>query len=301
MKDYSIAIFGSSLRDDFDKYSDRDLLIVAENHQTLDLLKNKFSGKDWSISYYTYSKLEFLSLKGSLFLKHLQIESEIIADKNNKLKNILSNHKLKNNYKNEIKEAINYFEILKYIPNTSQGYAWLCDCLYVGLRNYLIFKNTENNLYLFSFIQLLKNLENQKQITDEEVKILREIRVIKRNYREANQDFLPSLPFIMKVLKIFNKLNLLPSFDIINPIIFRIHIENNILSDNFNSYQKLRLLEGYYCSQNINIPEIKKIVNTPQFYAVKFKDKDYVQNLIRRIKQHHITHGLPKAAITASI
>ena len=34
MKNYSIAIFGSSLSTDFDKYSDKDLLIVAEDYKS---------------------------------------------------------------------------------------------------------------------------------------------------------------------------------------------------------------------------------------------------------------------------
>ncbi len=39
MKNYSVAIFGSSLRADFDKYSDRDLLVVADDFKTLEKLK----------------------------------------------------------------------------------------------------------------------------------------------------------------------------------------------------------------------------------------------------------------------
>ena len=70
MKLYSIAHFGSSLRNDFDKYSDKDLLIVAEDWATVNKLKANYQNQGWSVSTYTYSKLEYLSKQGNLFVKH---------------------------------------------------------------------------------------------------------------------------------------------------------------------------------------------------------------------------------------
>ncbi len=144
MKNYSVAIFGSSLRADFDKYSDRDLLIVANDYKTLKKLKKIYSKDSWSISFYTYSKLEYLSKNGSLFIKHLQKESKIIIDKKDRLIKILNQFNPKSNYKKDIQDCENYFDIIRTVPNTNLGYAWFCDSLYVGLRNYLVFKNAEN-------------------------------------------------------------------------------------------------------------------------------------------------------------
>lgn len=285
MKNYSIAIFGSSLRADFDKYSDRDLLIVANDFETLDKLKKIYSKENFSISYYTYSKLKYLSENGSLFIRHLKKESKIITDKNGKLKNILNQFRPKNNYKSDIKECESYFDIINMVPKTTLGYAWFCDSLFVGLRNYLVFKNAENEIFEFSYIKLLNGLKEEGLINQSEVNILRELRVVKRNYRDEILDELPSFDFIKTLIPIVKALGLLDSVNFVDSKTFQETIEKSIIKKKFNSYQRLRLIEGYYCSQELNIPELKKIISNPQFYACKMKDNNFTLNLISKIKK----------------
>ncbi|MBO0341050.1 nucleotidyltransferase domain-containing protein [Flagellimonas profundi] len=285
MKNYSIAIFGSSLRSDFDKYSDKDLLIVADDYETMENLTKIYSKDDWSISFYTYSKLKYLSENGSLFIKHLQKESKIIIDKDDRLKDILNEFIPKNNYEKDIKDCESYFDIIKTVPKTTLGYAWFCDSLFVGLRNYLVFKNAEDGIFEFSFIKLLKRLKEQRLINQSDINILRELRVVKRNYREEILDELPSLDFIKKVIPIAKGLGILESVKFVNSQKFQNIIEKSIIKRNFNPYQRLRLVEGYYCSQALNIPELKKIISNPQFYACKMKDNDFTLNLISEIKK----------------
>jgi predicted nucleotidyltransferase len=289
MKNYSVAIFGSSLRADFDQYSDKDLLVVAEDYKTLEELKKVYSEEDWSISYYTYSKLQYLSKNGSLFIKHLQKESKVIADENNRLSKILSEFNQKTTYETDILDSINYFEIIKTVPKTDLGIAWFCDSLYVGLRNYLVFKNAENGIFEFSFTKLLNILNQQGVISQLEIEILKELRVVKRNYRENILDELPSINFTQKVIPIAIKIGIIKSVKIVDSLIFQNIIEKNILKKSFNPYQRLRLVEGYYCSQEINIPELKKIVSNPQFYASKMKNNNFTMNLISEIKKRATT------------
>lgn len=286
MKNYSIAIFGSSLREDFDKYSDRDLLIVANDFKTLENLKEIYSKDSWSISYYTYSKLKYLSENGSLFIKHLQNESKIIVDKKGKLNKILNQFNPKNNYKNDIKVCLSYFDIIETVPKTELGFAWFCDSLYVGLRNYLVFKNAENGIFEFSFIKLLNGLSEEGKIKQCDIEILKELRVIKRNYREEILDELPSLNFIKKIIPILKAIGILESVNIVDSLKFQNIIDKSILNKKFSPYQRLRLVEGYYCSQESNIPDLKKIINNPQFYACKMKDNEFTMNLISKIKKH---------------
>lgn len=285
MNNYSVAIFGSSLRTDFDKYSDRDLLVVADNYRDLKELKSIYSKDDWSISYYTFSKLKYLSLKGSLFIKHLQNESKVVIDKNNNLSKILSEFKPKESYKKDIDESEEYFDIIEMVPNTRLGYAWFCDCLYVGLRNYLVFKNAENGIFEFSFNKLLKRLKVEGKIKQKEVEILKELRVVKRNYREEVIDELPSLSFILKVIPIVKAIGILKAVNIVDSFTYQKKVDASIIRKKLNPYQRLRLLEGYYCSQELNIPEIKKIISNPQFYASKMKENKFTMNLISQIKK----------------
>ncbi len=289
MKNYSVAVFGSSLRADFDKYSDRDLLVVANDFKTLEKLKETYSKDDWSISFYTYSKLEYLSKNGSLFIKHLQKESKTIIDPNDRFKDIINHFNPKTDYKKDIKDCENYFNIIKTVPKTTLGFAWFCDCLFVGLRNYLVFKNAENGIFEFSFIKLLNGLKEQGLINQSDINLLRELRVVKRNYREEILDELPSLDFIKKVIPIVKDLGILDSVKFVESETFQSLIEKSIIKRKFNPYQRLRLVEGYYCSQDLNIPELKKIISNPQFYACKMKDNDFTLNLISEIKKRHTT------------
>lgn len=297
MKNYSIAIFGSSLRTDFDKYSDRDLLVVADDYETLKKLKEHYSKDDWSISYYTYSKLQYLSKTGSLFIKHLQRESEVFVDENERFSKILSEFNEKTDYTNDIEDSIGYFEIVNIIPKTNLGYAWFCDCLYVGLRNYLIFKNAENGTFEFSFIKLLNRLNNQGVISQSDIQILKELRVIKRNYREEVIDELPSLSYVESLVPIIKKIEILNSVKIVDPLIYQNFIDKCIIKGKFNSYQRLRLVEGYYCSQELNISELKKIISNPKSYTSKMKDDDFIIDLISEIRnatqhKHKRNNGL---------
>ena len=112
MKNYSIAEFGSQLSSNFDKYSDKDLLIAAENINDLIKLHKQYTALGWSVSSYTYSKLKYLSHKGSLFLSHLKLNSNIIFDSENTFKQIIDEHLQKENYNDELAGSINYFNVI---------------------------------------------------------------------------------------------------------------------------------------------------------------------------------------------
>ena len=89
MKNYSVAIYGSSTRENFDKYSDKDILIVAETYREIKSLRLEYENQGFSASTYTYSKLQFMSENGSLFIDHLVKESQILIDLNGKFNLIL--------------------------------------------------------------------------------------------------------------------------------------------------------------------------------------------------------------------
>ena len=287
MRKYSKAIFGSSLRNDFDKYSDRDLLIVADDYNTLNELKLKYANEGWSISFYTYEKLKYLSKIGGLFIQHLKDESHIIKDDNCKLQSILSSFKPKNNYNPELNNAKKYFDLTHFVSDTTISYAWLCDVLYVGLRNYLIFENSNNRIYEFSFLKLLSILKNENRINQSEFDVLRELRVVKRNYRTEILDELPSKEFTEKVILILSRLSLIPHVSFVSVNTFQSNIERTIFNTTMDSYQKLRLIEGYYISAGIVNKDVKKIVSNPQFYACKFKDEKFIKGLLKEIKTPH--------------
>ena len=286
MKNYSVAIYGSSTRENFDKYSDKDILIVAETYREIKSLRLEYENQGFSASTYTYSKLQFMSENGSLFIDHLVKESQILIDLNGKFNLILKNHKSKKPDLKQFQENKKYFEILKFVPNSNKGFGWFCDCLYVGIRNYLILKSAEKGNFNFSYLTLLEEFKCDKLITKSEIKILSDLRVIKRNYREKINEELPSENYVLKIIKIVTKLKLLESIKILNKTEFQNFVEISINSEEFGHYQKLRLIEMYYYLNGKEIKEIERIICNPQFYASFFKKEKYVANIIQKITEN---------------
>jgi predicted nucleotidyltransferase len=289
MKRYSIAIFGSSLRPNFDKYSDKDLLIVSDSYSTLNTLKAKYEQDGYSVSTYTYKKLKYLSDKGSLFIQHLKIESQILTDYKGLLSKILENHKESMPSSEQIKESFEYFDFLKNIPNSKIGYAWFCDCFYVGLRNYLILKSAESKKYKFSFLNLLGDLLKSKDIDTNDFETLRQLRVLKKNYRERIDDELPSKDFINSLIKVGQKLNLLSTVNFQRIDSYNTNLLDYVKTKETNHYFKLRLIEIFYLLSGQRFDEIDRIICNPQLYAMKFKNSEFVNKIIADIEKKNGT------------
>lgn len=289
MKTYSIAIFGSSLRPNFDKYSDKDLLIVSDSYSKLNTLKNKYELAGYSVSTYTYKKLKYLSDNGSLFIQHLKVESQILTDYKGLLSKILENHKESLPSSKQIKESIEYFDFLKNIPDSKIGYAWFCDCYYVGIRNYLILKSAESQNYGFSFLNLLSDLLNSKTIDNDDFEVLRQLRVIKKNYRERIYDELPSKDYIDALIKVGLKLNLLPHTNYQSIENYTTILLEYLKAKDINHYFKLRLVEIFYLLSGQRLKELDRIICNPQLYAMKFKNNEFVCKLIKDIEKKNGT------------
>jgi predicted nucleotidyltransferase len=289
MKNYSVAIYGSSTRENFDKYSDKDILIVAEHYKELKSLKTEYEKQGFSVSTYTYSKLKFMSENGSLFIDHLVKESKVLIDYDQNFNLILKNHISKKPSFKEFQDNKNYFKILEFIPNSKKGFGWFCDCLYIGFRNYLILKSAERNNFNFSYLTLLEELKYENIIAENEIEILRELRVVKRNYREKVNDELPSKTFVLKIVKILSRLDLLKSIKISDKTDFQNFVKISIKNNEFGHYQKMRLIEMYYYINGNENKEIERIICNPQFYASFFKKEKYIQNIIEKITSEEKT------------
>lgn len=286
MKSYSMAIFGSSVRPNFDRYSDKDLLIVGESYSTINKLKQEYELQNYSVSIYTYKKLQFLSNNGNLFIQHLKKESKILIDDNDKLKSILINHKESIPTSKQLIESADYFSFLKIIPNSKWGYAWFCDCFYVGLRNYLILKSAVKGDYNFSFMSILDDLLQSKQINLNDFEILKQLRIMKKNYRERNNETLPSKDFIELLVATAQKLKLISSIDFISCDGFKFHIVNEVKNHHINHYIKLRLFEIHYILSGKRNLDIERYICNPQIYALKFRNTVFIHELISEMEKN---------------
>lgn len=261
---YSVLQYGSSARGTNDKYSDKDLLIVTDKSSDFKLIQKLYNEKEWSISFYTYNKLSYLAGKGFLFVKHIQKEGVIIKDDDDKLSLILNNFNEVLNYHEELRKTELFLNFIKHLPQNDQSYSWLCDVLYVNLRNHLIYKSALSKDYLFSYVDLISEMYNSSEINREEYNLLMNLRVLKSCYRNNLNDIKPGISYIKSVLIIINKLGLNISFKFINDV-------DILLSNNINSietpYQKLRMIELMFINLGIENSEMKRYISNPQMYA----------------------------------
>lgn len=276
MRNYSIALFGSLLRKDFDNYSDKDLLIVSDSYETIEDLKQKYESKGVTVTFYTYAKLKFLSSKESLFIEHLKREAQLLFDDGSKLENLLINTPTITSSQSRLAEAKEYFKPFDFIPSSPLGYGWYCDAFYVGFRNYLINLSALKKSYKFSFMDLLLEAYEDKQIDKNEFEMLRQLRVIKRNYRTKQHDELPSFSYMENLSAYIQRIGFLK---IIKPIVYS-QIEDivkpRLLDTSLNYYQKLRLIEIYYYSSKVNLPDLEALISNPYSCAFLMKNEDFL-------------------------
>ena len=130
---------------------------------------------------------------------------------------------------------------------------------------------------------------NDNIIADNELEILRELRVIKRNYREKVNDELPSKSYVLKIVKILKRLDLIGNTKILEKSDFQTFVEISMKNDDLGHYQKMRLIEMYYYLNGNENKEIERIICNPQFYASFFKKEKYIQNIIEKITSERKT------------
>jgi hypothetical protein len=288
MNNYSLLQFGSSLREDFDSYSDKDLLIVTDTFDQLNSLKEDYESNGFSVSSYTYEKMQLLCDRESLFIEHLRRESRIIFDCGDKIKTLIQKTPIAIPSEERILEAANYFHFLKTIPNTAVGFTWFCDCFYVGLRNYLINLSAKKGLYTFSYPKLINELRDSYALTTGEVQILNELRVAKKNYRSNPQRHIIENNFLPQISEIANKIGIQFQFSAQPIRQFQADAQSNLTSSNLHKYQKLRLVEILYHLRGDYIPLIEKAILNPQLYASWCSKSETVQVLLHLINESEV-------------
>jgi hypothetical protein len=235
----------------------------------------EYESKGISVTFYTFTKLEFLSSKESLFIEHLKREAHLLFDEGNRLANLLLNTPTITSSQNRLDESTKYFQPFDFIPKSSLGFGWYCDTFYVGFRNYLINLSALKGSYKFSFMDLLQEFYEDKQIDKDEFEILRQLRVIKRNYRTKQHDELPSVSYMHSLSTFMQRMNFIKSIKLVDTEIRDI-VKSRLIGADLNYYQKLRLIEIYYYSSEVNLPEIETLISNPNCYAFVLKNDEFI-------------------------
>jgi hypothetical protein len=178
----SMAVFGSVPRGDADQISDRDVLIagVARNS----LVERALSKAGYSPSIYSWQQMEALSRDGSLFLQHLKQESQVLFDRDGRLRDLLEAYRPLGDYSHRIAENVQLFEMTNGTPECPALLGWAFDVLAVGVRNHAILQFANTGRYVFSYSVLVAAISKAHNLSATESQLLIELRRRKRDYRE---------------------------------------------------------------------------------------------------------------------
>jgi len=200
----SLVIFGSVSRGDSDRYSDRDLLVVADRqHEYID---SSFVKAGYSPSFYTWQQLEGLARDGSLFLQHLKQESTVLRDRAGRLHELLDRFRPWKDYSAKLQENRRLFEMTRGVPAYAPALSWAFDVLAVAFRNHAILHLAQRGVYIFSYSALVSEFASEFGLSSAEVSLLKELRIRKQEYRTHPRSVEVSLLALQRTQALLEKI-----------------------------------------------------------------------------------------------
>jgi len=169
---------GSAARGDSNENSDVDRVCIWSGRAP------KFSSiskKYGDIMFYSQHTIGKMKEKGSLFLTHLDVDSQYIAGDISLLKQFKGFRPLESQTQKLFDETSEFIASVAWFPDSNIGRLWLCDLLYVSLRSCIYCKNAGRGQYLFGFVEALRAF----QLSESDIKTLLELREGKYAYRKT--------------------------------------------------------------------------------------------------------------------
>jgi hypothetical protein len=179
------ALFGSAARNDRDWLSDIDYLIVDEDGGALRSRKAWLSKQGFSVSDFTWKRLERAFSEGTLFALHLKLEARLIVDPKGKLQSLFESFRPKSDYVADFARSLELFRPLSHVPAVPSGGPWALDVLSVGFRNSAIMTLANEGEFLFSNRAILDAFRRRGRINKDQARALRDLRVAKMRYRRG--------------------------------------------------------------------------------------------------------------------
>jgi hypothetical protein len=266
----AIAYYGSWVRGDDDRFSDRDLLLVSNDSDALDEVKSSLTSQGYSCACYDWDKLNLLASKKALFIQHLKQESRIVIDRGHKLHSLLSSYTPASTYSNEIDGARRMVSLTECFPDSPQGIGWALDILTVGFRNLAILTLANEGKYVFSFGKLVSELSNMGLVDSRHHQNLVNLRAYKSNFRTKQFSLLPSKRNVFDLQRVIGKM-------------FGVGLESKVISEeSFHDYclhsrkaaqtdqwyLKARLYEGAFLTLDRSMRDVDVQISS-RFRAVE--------------------------------
>ena len=254
----TVAFYGSLVRGDRDRFSDRDVLLVSDDEAALIEGKAWMEANGFSCACYSWVKLEFLAGRKALFLQHLKQESRIVMDKGQKLRSLLSQFSPDSTYTNQIDIARELLSVTECFPDTPYGIGWALDVMAVGFRNLAILALANEGKYLFSFSAILAELKKMGMLNSDDVIRLRALRKHKASFRQKAYHLLPPKEEVFELRQLVGDVfDTNPSSKLVSEEVFHnFCLQSNPTFKSSHWYLKARLYEGAFLGLNLTSPSM---------------------------------------------
>jgi hypothetical protein len=248
----AVAFYGSMVRGDRDRFSDRDVLLVSDDDAALNEGKLWMEENGFSCACYSWVKLEFLARRKALFIQHLKQESRIVIDKGQKLNFLLSQFSPDSTYIKQIDTARELVSVTECFPDTLYGIGWALDVMAVGFRNLAILALANEGKYLFSFSGILGELKKIGMINSDEEARLRLLREYKASFRRKAYHLLPPKEEVFELRQLVGEVfDTNPSSRLVSEEVFHnFCLRSNSAFKSSHWYLKARLYEGAFLGLN---------------------------------------------------
>lgn len=180
------ALFGSAARRTSDRISDIDYLIVDSDYGRLASRRSWLKAHGFSVSDYSWHRLENLVATSALFAVHLKLEAKIVHDESHQLASLLKRVQPKRSYSQDFQSSLLLFSPLNGTAQSASEHAWASDVAAVAFRNSAILQLANEGEYIFGFEEILSALQKRGRITGSDTAMLRRLRAEKRSYRLGN-------------------------------------------------------------------------------------------------------------------
>lgn len=185
----SICIFGSCARGLADSLSDRDVLIVSNDHHRRTQLEREWRYLNWSVASYCPSRFQKLVEAGSLFVQHLKHEGLIYRDRAGWLSACLASALPKDSYSLDAANSvllalpIERFEADARITD----HLVTADLAYVAVRNFGVCHLADEGKLCFDYAAIISQLREGINLDARAVSLLASLRAGKVAYRRGKQ------------------------------------------------------------------------------------------------------------------
>ncbi|MEO1219863.1 MAG: nucleotidyltransferase domain-containing protein [Pseudomonadota bacterium] len=174
----ALCLFGSVARGKVDEASDKDLLVVCDDHASIPQdVKSSWNEQGWSPTYYTWQKLLNRAVKGDLLLQHLKQEGVIIDDESGQLQRIINDFAPRADYLHEVEKTL----VLLRPADRREGPLWqqqlLCGAIHRFLRHAMMHILASRQRYVFDYEALVTEFAGiTDQIDASDVAVLKTLR-----------------------------------------------------------------------------------------------------------------------------